>query len=142
MTIINIVLGLVIGVTLWLLGVPNAPLWGVMAALLNYVPFVGLLVGTAVVLIVSLLTFDTIGQAVLPAIAYWFINTVEANLITPAVLGRSMSMNPVAILIWMMLWGWLWGLSGAILAVPLLAMVKIACDEVEPLAPLAKFIAS
>lgn len=141
-TIINILLGIVIGITLWLFGVPNAPLWGVMATLLNYVPFVGLIVGTAVIILVSLLTFDTMGQAAAPAIAYLAINSVEANLITPSILGRSMSMNPVAILLWMTLWGWMWGIVGAILAVPLFAVLKIASDEFDPLAPIAKFISA
>lgn len=139
-TIINTVLGIVIGITLWFLNVPNAALWGVMAMSLNYVPFVGLIAGTSVVFLVSLVTFDTLGQATVPAIAYLVINSVEANLVTPMILGRSMSMNPVAILLWMTLWGWMWGIMGAILAVPLLAMVKIACEEIEPLSPLAKFI--
>lgn len=139
-TIINIVLGIVIAIALWLLGVPNAALWGVMATLLNYVPFVGFLIGTAVIFFVSLLTFDSIGEAFVPAAAYLIINAIEANLITPTILGRSMSMNPVAIILWMTFWGWLWGITGAILAVPLLAMVKIACDEVEVLNPVGKFI--
>lgn len=141
-TIINMILGAVIAAALWFLGVPNAPLWGVMAALLNYVPFVGFLVGTAVVFFVSLLTFDSIGDAVVPALTYLIVNAIEANLITPMILGRSMSMNPVAIVLWMTLWGWLWGITGAILAVPLLAMVKIASDEIEVLHPLSKFIAA
>lgn len=141
-TIINAILGLVIGTTLWFFDVPNAALWGVMAMLLNYVPFVGLIVGTGVVFLVSLVTFDTFGQAFVPALAYLVINAVEANIITPMILGRSMSMNPVAILLWMTLWGWMWGIMGAILAVPLLAIVKIACEEIDPLVPIAKFIAA
>ena len=139
-TLINIGLGVVIGVTLWGLGVPNALLWGVMAMLLNYVPFVGILIGGVTVFFVSLATFSTLSEAAIPALAYVAINAIEANLVTPHVLGRSMSMNPVAILLWLTAWGWLWGIVGAILAVPLLAMVKIACEELEPLHPIAKFI--
>lgn len=141
-TIINLFLGIIIGITLWFFGVPNAALWGVMATLLNYVPFLGLIVGAAVIFLVSLVSFDTLGQAAAPPIAYIIINGIEANLVTPAILGRSMSMNPVAILLWMTAWGWMWGIVGAILAVPLLAIVKIACEEVESLTPIAKFIDS
>lgn len=140
-TTINTVLGVVMAITLWCLGVPNAALWGVMAAVLNYVPFFGLIVGTAIVFLVSLLTFDSLGQAAVPAVVYLVINSVEANLITPAILGRSMSMNPVAILLWMMLCGWMWGIAGAIIAIPILAMLMIACEATETLAPVAKFIA-
>jgi predicted PurR-regulated permease PerM len=140
-TVINILLGVVIAIALWLLDVPNAALWGVMATFLNYVPFVGLWLGAAVVFLVSLLTFDTLGQAAVPTGAYLIINSIEANLVTPTILGRSMSMNPVAILLWMTFWGWMWGITGAILAVPLLAIVKITCEEIEPLNPLATFIA-
>lgn len=140
-TFINLVLGIVIGCTLWFMGVPNAALWGVMATILNYVPFLGIVVGTVIVFLVSLLTFDFMGQAIAPAVAYMVINWVEANFITPTILGRSMSLNPVAILLWMTLCGWMWGIAGAILAVPILAMVKIACEATETLSPVAKFIA-
>lgn len=140
-TIINLLLGVVIGCVLWLMGVPNAALWGVMATILNYVPFVGFIIGTIIVFLVSLLTFDYVGQAVAPATAYMVINWVEANFVTPTILGRSMSLNPVAILLWMTICGWMWGIAGAILAVPTLAMVKIACEATETLTPAAKFIA-
>lgn len=140
-TIINLFLGVVIGSVLWLMDVPNAALWGVMATVLNYIPFVGFIVGAIVVFLVSLLTFDSLTEAAAPAVVYMIINGVEANFFTPIILGRSMSLNPVAILLWMTVCGWMWGIPGAILAVPILAMVKISCEATETLAPVAKFIA-
>ena len=130
-TVINAGLGVAIAITVWLLGLPNPVLWGAMAAILNFVPFLGLIVGATVIGVVSLLTFDSIGAALLPPLAYLLVNAVECNLITPLALRRSMSMSPVVILLWMTLWTWLWGIPGAIIAVPLLAVVRITLGELE-----------
>lgn len=137
---INIGLGVAIGFAMWCCGLPNAILWGTMAGLLNFVPFVGAIAGAIVVFLVGLLEFDTATQAFLLPALYVGINTVEANFITPASLGRSVSLNPVMILLSLAIWGWMWGVGGAIIAVPLLAVAKIFCDSFASLQQLGRFL--
>lgn len=139
-TAINIGLGVAIGFAMYMCGLPNALLWGAMAALLNFFPFVGAIVGALVVALVGLLEFSTLGQALIPPALYVGINALEANFITPALLGRSISLNPVMILLSLVLWGWMWGVGGAIIAVPLLAVTKIFCDSFDSLKPCGRFL--
>lgn len=130
-TVINILLGLVIGGGLWLIGLPNPVLWGVMAAVLNYLPFVGLVVGSGVVMLVAILSFDSAAYALLAPAIYLTANGIEANVVTPMLLGRSMKLNTIAIFVSIVVWGWMWGIGGAIIAVPALAVAKIVCDHSE-----------
>lgn len=129
-TLINLALGACVGLVCWACGLPNAALWGAVAAFLNYVPFLGAIVGFVLVAIVGLATMPTLGAALLPAACYLAINTLEGWVVTPAIVGRRIRLSPVAILVWLMVWGWLWGLAGAILAVPMLATFVIVCREV------------
>ncbi len=139
-TLINIGVGLTIGLAFFFLGMPNPILWGVMATLLNFIPYLGALAGIVVVTLVAILTFDTIGQILLVPGVYFVVNIIEANFVTPVALGRRLAINPVAIFLWVIFWGWLWGAAGALVAVPLLAILKIVCDQVEPLAPIGEFL--
>lgn len=139
-TAINIGLGMVIGTALWLMGMPNPVLWGVMAAVFNYVPFVGLVAGTAVVFLVALLTFDSTLYACLAPAIYLIANGIEVNVVTPTLLGRSMKMSPVAIFASVVVGGWIWGIGGAIIAVPALAVAKIVFERHARLAPLSALI--
>lgn len=132
-TCINIGLGIVLGSVMWLLGLPNPILWGVMACVLNFVPFVGLILGTGVVGVVALVTFDSVAYAMLAPLLYLAINGLEANCVTPGILGRRMQLNVIPIFISIVLIGWMWGIGGAIVAVPLLALGKIFCDHYAPL---------
>lgn len=140
-TFINIGLGIVIGLGLWAIGLPNPLLWGVVAALLNYIPFAGLVIGTLTVSVVAIGEFDSLGHALLAPAVYLGANGIEANFITPAILGRSISLNPVVILLAVFLAGWIWGIGGIFLSVPLLLMAKIACDANESLEPISVFLA-
>lgn len=140
MSLINTGLGAVVGVAMFLLGMPNPILWGVMAMFLNYVPYIGPLVGYLVVGLVALVTFDSLGEALLPPLVYVGLNVLEGNLVTPTVMGRELSLNPVVILSAVVFWSWLWGIPGAILAVPLLAIVKIAADNIDVLRPVGEFL--
>lgn len=140
-TIINIGLGVVIGGGLWMIGLPNPLLWAVLAALLNYIPFAGLVIGSLTVTIVAIGEFDSMSHAMLAPAIYLGANGIEANFITPAVLGRSISLNPVVILMAVFLAGWVWGIGGIFLSVPLLLMAKIACDTNESLEPISVFLA-
>lgn len=132
-TAINLALGIVIGAGLWLMGMPNPLLWGAMAACLNYLPFVGLAVGSVVVFLVALISFDSTAYALLAPAIYLLANGVEANVVTPLLLGRSLRLNVVAIFLSIVLWGWMWGIGGALIAVPLLAVLKVTCDYSRPL---------
>ncbi len=140
--IINTGLGLAIGLGLYAIGMPNAALWGTMAALLNFVPYIGFAIGTSIVFIVGLLTFDTFAGALLPPAVYIVCNAVEANAVTPILLSRRLTLNAVVVFLAVLGWSWLWGVSGALLAVPLLAMIKVIADHVDGLGGLNEFLGS
>ena len=140
MTLVNIGLGIVIGLSMYFLAMPNPPLWGVLAAVLNYVPYLGALTGIISVGLASALTFDDPVRIILAPSIYFLAVIIEGNFITPIALGRSLALNPVVIFIWLIFWGWVWGIVGVVLAVPLLAIVKIICQHLKPLAALGEFL--
>jgi predicted PurR-regulated permease PerM len=139
-SLINAGLGLAIGLGLYAIGLPNAVLWGTMAALLNFVPYIGLVIGMTIVFIVGLLTFDTLTAALMPPLVYILCNAIEANAITPILLGRRLTLNAVVVFLAVIVWGWLWGVSGALLAVPLLAVMKVIADRIDGLGGLSEFL--
>ena len=139
-TATNAGLGVGVGLATWLLGMPNPVLWGILAAFLNYIPYLGGLIGYVVVGFAALTTLDTTGQAMAVVGAYLVLNIIESNFVTPAILGRELTLNPVMIFTWLIFWGWIWGVPGALLAIPLLAMAKIVADNIESLAPLGAFL--
>ena len=123
-----------------LLGLPHPLLWGVAAFLLHYIPFVGATGGIVAMTLVSLIHFDSVWYALLPPLAYVFCAMIEGNLATPLFLGRWLTLNPIAILLTFLLWSYLWGVAGTLLAVPLLATFKIFCDRIEPLRRVGSFL--
>ena len=139
-TLINLGLGLAVGGAMYLLHMPNPMLWGVMATVLNFVPYLGAIVGILVIGLVATLTFDGVGQILMPPIAYFLLTATEGYFVTPMILGRRLTLNPVMILLSLLFWGWLWGIAGAVLAVPMLAVTKILCDHLQPLRPLGEFL--
>jgi predicted PurR-regulated permease PerM len=141
-TVINIVFGCAVGGGLAVAGMPNPALWGVVAGLLNFVPYVGALTGLATVALVAILSFDTIGQAILPPLIYVMLHVLEGQFITPIILGRRLELNAVAIFIALAFWTWLWGIVGAILAVPVLVCVKVFCDHFDGLNALGEFLSA
>jgi len=139
-TAINVCLGLAVGSAVGLLGLPNPVMWGVMVALLNFVPYLGALTGIICMTIGATLSFDSLGYAfVFPAV-YLTLGVIEGSFITPWVMGRSLTLNPVIILLSLTFWGWMWGIVGIILAVPILAAFKILCAHIKPMEPLAEFL--
>jgi predicted PurR-regulated permease PerM len=140
-TMINAGVGVATGIALAVVGMPNPVLWGVVAAVLNFVPYIGGLVNTVVLTLAAFLTFEDTGQALLVPIVFTAINILEGNLITPMILGRRMRLNTVAVFVGLVFWWYLWGIPGAILAVPMMATIKIACDHIESLAPIGEFLA-
>jgi predicted PurR-regulated permease PerM len=125
---------------MWALGMPNPMLWGVMATFLNFVPYLGAIAGIAVVALVALLTFDGLMPSLLPPLVYFLLTGIEGYFVTPMIVGRRLTLNPLAILVGLLFWGWLWGIPGALLAVPILASLKILCDHVDRLQPLGEML--
>lgn len=139
-TMINAGLGFTIGVGLHLIGLPNAIMWGVMAMLLNFVPYLGAIFGIAVVALVGLITFDSLPQALLAPTIYVGVNVIESQIVTPTVLGRRLTLNAVVVFISVVFWGWIWGVPGAFMAVPLLVTLKVLCDHIERLSTIGEFL--
>lgn len=139
-TLMNAAVGLFTGLAAYLFGMSDPILWGVAAFLLNYLPIFGPLLGTGMLFLAGLVTFDTVWQAVLPAAAYLLIHVVEGEAITPMLLARRFTLNPVLVIISIVFWYWMWGVAGALLAVPLLATFKIICDRIRSLAALGHFL--
>ena len=139
-TFINIVFGIYIATVMTVAGMPNPILWGVAATLLNYIPYVGALTGIAMVGIVALISLDPIGHALIPPLLYLVGAILEGQFITPIFLGRRLELNSVAILIFVAMWGWVWGIVGAIIAVPFLVLIKVFCDHFEGLAGIGEFL--
>ncbi|MEY2526507.1 MAG: hypothetical protein QOE73_1278 [Verrucomicrobiota bacterium] len=139
-TAINIGLGVAVGTTVGLLGLRNPIMWGVMVALLNFVPYLGPLTGIICITLGAVLSYDSFTYALVFPAVYLCFATLEGNFISPWIMGRSLTLNPVMILLSLTFWGWMWGIVGVILAVPILAAFKIFCAHVEPLQPVAEFL--
>jgi len=139
-TLVNAAFGLAVATAMFFLGMPNPLLWGVMAGLLHFIPFLGAVIGISVVTLVAAVTLNDMNTILLVPAVYLSLNIVEEHLILPLVMGRRLMLNPVVVFVWLIFWSWLWGVPGALMAVPLLAIVKIICDRSEPLAALAELI--
>jgi predicted PurR-regulated permease PerM len=124
--LINVCFGAVLATTLWLLGMPSAPLWGVLGAILNFVPYVGPAVGVTIVTLVALVTFPGTAQALLVAACYVALATVEGHIVEPVFLARRLKLNSVVVLFALWIGGWLWGVAGVLLAMPVLLAIKVA----------------
>ena len=131
-TVMNMTAGLATAGAMWLCGLANPLLWGVLAFLLNYVPILGPMICLCVLAFAGLLSIDSVPWAFLPAGAYLLIHVVEGQVVTPHLVAHRFTLNPVIVVISLIFWYWMWGVPGAILAVPLLAMTKIVCDGVRP----------
>lgn len=130
-SIINAGLALCTGFTLWLLGVEDALLWGVLGGLLNFAPYVGTLIAVVILCLAGLEQYGLVLFATVPACVYLAINLIESQFVTPTVLGRHMLLNPLILVLWLLVWGWLWGIVGVLLAVPLLVCIKLIADQLE-----------
>ncbi|MFN4090264.1 MAG: AI-2E family transporter [Alphaproteobacteria bacterium] len=139
-TLINVALGTVVGVGMWVVGLPNPVLWGIAATVLNFIPYIGSAIGIALVGVIGLVTFDTPGQMLLPPAVYAAATMIEGQIITPLLVGRRLEMNAVAVFLAVAFWGWLWGIVGAIIAVPMLVVAKVFSDHVDGLNGLGEFL--
>lgn len=123
-TIINVMLGVLVAIMLWAIGMPSPLMWGGLVALCNFVPYLGPIVAALLLGLGGLMTFDVVGWALVPALIFVIAHMVEANILTPLVLGRRLTINPLLILVSLSFWGWVWGAPGALLAVPLLLIFQ------------------
>jgi predicted PurR-regulated permease PerM len=139
-SLMNLAVGILTGIATYLCGLSDPILWGTVAFLLNFVPILGPLCCVVVLLLAGLLTFEAIGPAVLPAAIYFAIHIVEGDSVTPMLLARRFILNPVLVIVSIIFWYWMWGIAGALLAVPLLATTKIICDRIRPLMALGHFL--
>lgn len=137
---INVMLGTCIGLALWALDVPNPVLWGVMAALLNFIPYAGALIGAAIVTAVALLSSDQLVSAGIAGAVYLGFSILEGNFVTPWLVGKRLALNTVVVFIGVGIWAWLWGPIGAIIAVPLLSGFQVTISQVPSLEGIAEFL--
>ena len=139
-TLINFGLGLAVSGGLFFMGVPNAAMWGLCVAVANFVPYFGPVAGVIVLGAVGMLTFETLGKGLLPPAWYLLLHLLEANLITPLLLGRRFTLNPVVIFVSLIFWTWLWGVPGALLSVPILVSIKVVCDRVPAMSSVSELL--
>lgn len=139
-TLINIVLGISTGVVMWLLEVPNPVLWGVMAGVLNFAPYVGAIVSASILALVGITAFESLSHALMVPGAFLLLTILEGQLFTPLVVGRNLSLSPTVVFASVIVWGWMWGVIGALIAVPLVASLKVICEHVPPLKPLSEMM--
>ncbi len=139
-SLMNAAVGVATGIATYFCGLSDPILWGTLAFVLNYVLIIGPLTGVGILFLVGLLTFDTIWQALLPAGIYLVIHVLEGESITPLLLARRFTLNPVLVVLALIFWYWMWGVAGALLAVPMLATFKIVCDRIGPLMALGHFL--
>jgi predicted PurR-regulated permease PerM len=123
-TIINVMLGVLVAMLLWAIGMPSPLMWGGLVALCNYIPYLGPIVAAILLGLGGLMTFDVVIWALMPSLIFIAAHLVEANILTPLVLGRRLTINPLLILVSLSFWGWVWGTPGALLAVPLLLILQ------------------
>jgi predicted PurR-regulated permease PerM len=141
-TLINIAFGVVVGLTMWWLGLPHPELIAIAAFLLNYVPYIGTVGGMILTFVIGAVTYDDGLTALLPPLAYWFANSIEGQLITPILVGRRLRLNAVVVFTSFALWSWLWGIMGMFLATPLLLTLKVVSDRIDSLNTLGRFLGS
>ena len=134
------VVGLATGVAFWALGLENAAVWGIVAAVTNLIPYVGSLIVMAASALVAFLQFNGIEMALAVGGASLLIHTFVGNLLTPWLTSRTSRMNPVAVFVGVIFWGWLWGIWGLLLGVPVMMVIKAVCDRVEDLQPIGELL--
>jgi predicted PurR-regulated permease PerM len=139
-TMMNLAVGIATGAVMALCGVEDPILWGMVAFLLNYIPILGPMAGVVTFLLVGLLSIHSLWAAFLPAGLYLLIHLVEGETVTPMLLARRFTINPVLVILSLVFWYWMWGVPGAILSTPMLAIAKIISDRIRPLMALGHFM--
>ena len=125
---------------LWYFGVNQFIIWGLLAGIFNSIPYLGPILVSGGLMVIAFMQFDDLGKAITVAGAAFVITSLEGFLLTPAMMSRAARMNPVAIFVGLLFWGWIWGVWGAVLAVPMLMMIKAVCDHIDDLQPIAELL--
>ncbi len=141
-TVINAGLGAAIGLAMWALGMPDPLLFAVAGCLLNFVPYIGAIVGAGLTLVVGLLTFPGMGESLIPAFAYYALTAFEGQFVTPWAVGRNLKLNTVVVFITVAFWAWLWSVVGMLMAVPLLVAIRVLCGHIPALHALGDFLSA
>jgi predicted PurR-regulated permease PerM len=136
----SLVVAVATAAVLWYFGVNQYIIWGLLAGIFNSIPYLGPIAVSGGLAVVAFMQFDDVGRALVVAGAAFVITSLEGFLLTPALMGRAARMNPVAIFVGLLFWGWIWGVWGAVLAVPMLMMIKAVCDHIEDLQPVGELL--
>jgi predicted PurR-regulated permease PerM len=140
-TLINMGLGVAIGLAMWALGMPDPVLFGLAGFLLNYIPYIGAMAGVGISFLVALVSFDSAAAAILPAVVYWGLTSFEGQFVTAVTVGRRLRLNAVVVLVSFALWAWLWSFMGMLLSTPMLLTMKVVSDHVPSMSGFGKFLA-
>ncbi|MCY4673661.1 MAG: AI-2E family transporter [Bacteroidetes bacterium] len=141
-TLVSVGTGVLIFLTLWILGVDYPVFWGFLAFLLNYIPNIGSFVAVILPFGFALLQFDTLTIPIIAALLMWLIQMVMGNVVDPRLMAFRLNLSPLLVIVSLIFWGWLWGVAGMILAVPLTATLKIFFENIESLRPIAVLMGS
>lgn len=139
---INAGLGLFIGAGMWIIGMPQPLVWVLVAFVVNFLPYIGPLLGAGLAAAVAIVSFDHLGQAALAPAIYLAVTSIEGQFITPVILGRKLELNTVSVFLTVVFWGWLWGIAGGLMAVPFLVCFKVLCDNVASLHTFGSFLSA
>jgi len=139
-TLINAVLGVCVGLALWALGMPDPILFGIAAFFLNYIPFVGAIIGVSITFLIAVLTFNSLAVAALPAFVYFSLNAIEGQIITPMLVGRRLRLNAVVVFLSVAMGAWMWSFMGMFLAIPVLIVLKALSEDIQALQRVGEFL--
>jgi len=131
-SVINAAMGIMTAALMWIAGLPNPALWGMLAFILNYIPFLGPILMLIVLFGVSLLSFTTLAHALVPVALYFALHILEGQIVTPSIVGRRLTLNPFLVFLALAFWTWIWGPIGAFMAVPLLVVGVVVIDQLMP----------
>jgi len=136
-TLVSLLTGTISTIVLMIIGVDFAILWGFLIFLLNFIPNIGSIVATILPVLVALLQFDSVTPAILTVVLLIIVQFTIGNVVEPKIMAFSLNLSPLLVLVSLALWGWIWGIWGMILSVPIMATIKLIMEHIEPLAPLA-----
>jgi predicted PurR-regulated permease PerM len=137
---INVGLGMVVGIVFWQFGMPSPILWAIFTTLANFIPYVGAGIVALTSFGIAVVSFDTLGQILLPPFVFLIFTALEGQVITPMIVGQRHALNAVVILLSIAFWGWIWGIIGALIAVPLLVTAKVFADHVDGFRSFGEFL--
>lgn len=139
-TVINIGVGVAVAASFYFLNMPTPFLWGFLAFVFNYIPYIGPIAGTFLAALASIIIFDSFSAAIMPPLVYLVFIGIETQFVSPAFLSRRLKLNPVAILLALAFWAWVWGIPGVVVAVPLLVTLSVFCSHLESLSNIGEFL--